>query len=84
MNKSMHFNQVITPLAALTLLLLSIAFVAPAKANPIEQTAPTATTAPVQLAYYRWGWGGWGHRGYLCPRTCWRGAWGFWHCVRRC
>ena len=63
-------------------------FASSAQANTIDEN--NSSKAPMVLAYY-YGpgyynhgpyWGGRYH--YVCPRTCWRNAWGYVHCARRC
>ena len=82
-------NPCLNTLGALMLLLMVGAFSAPADAQGSPVQGSTVTAAPVQLAwwhgpgyYHRGYWGG--PRSYVCPRTCWRGRWGYVHCTRRC
>ena len=87
MNKQINLRSILVP--TLSGLLLAASIATPAKAATTEEN--NNVKAPVVLAYY-YGPGYYHHgpywRGYrpavVCPRTCWRGAWGYLHCVRRC
>ena len=83
-------NLCLSTVGGMMLLLIIAAFSTSAEAQGTATQGSTVNTAaPVQLAW--WYGPGYYHRGYwggpranVCPRTCWRGRWGYVHCVRRC
>ncbi|MCX7117323.1 MAG: hypothetical protein NTW94_05375 [Legionellales bacterium] len=80
MNKHIKLSQFLfTTFGAFALLLVSACFSATTEA---ATTRTTASTAPVQLAW--WDGPYWHHHRWNCPKTCWQGRWGYWHCERRC
>ncbi len=97
MNKQLSLNNVfLLTLTGLILFLITAVCVTPAQAATTEEVV-SSTTAPVVLAwyyvggprYYRGpGWAGRGWvgpgRAYICPKRCWRNAWGYVNCARAC
>lgn len=78
MVKHIQFSHVlISTFGAFGLLLLTAFF------TPGAQAAlPETKTPAVQVAW--WYGPYYGHHRWYCPKTCWRGHKGYWHCARRC
>lgn len=85
-------NSTITSVfGAFILFVLAATFSSSANATTAAEGYQANAQAPIQLAWWNHGWygrhyGGWwgGPRYGVCPRVCWRGAWGYVHCGRRC